>query len=865
MKYSHRRSIMHPEDNHSAPEEEDFTEENVDKNTDLVNQPVHQEPEIKRVFHPNSKRPPIFQSFRDYAQVTRPPLPNDAEPWQPFRSRLDFEVAEFCELNMLNGEATATLLRLIRRCISAPGEFTLETRRELNELWELASHKCTAFKKGSITVQYTKTEQKTLDTYIRPLWDWTLRIVQDAPLSSCLVWDAEKAYKFNGDSYTRFYHEPWTAEAFWAAQSGLPDHPAAKPLCYIVYADKAKLSSFGTQKAYSVVARLANVVVDIRNSTRFGGGQVVGHQPIVPDDPQMRDKTSFTQFKNIVWHEAMYQLLESIVEVSKVGFWMRCGDNVDRWLWPRVLILAADYEEASVMALIRGSGGLYPCPICFVPWNEQSNLSEKHPLRCADDTARIIEEARQMPTAKDKEEHLKQNGLRDVDNSFSKVRGTDSHKALSYDPLHADHNGMFDDHISPQIKERVEDLGRPAVVKIDNGMAAFPRWRNLNHFETVMNTSFNDGSKQEDIAKQMLFVAYRVLVDEAGLLLLQALRSYLAFCTSFAAEVHTDETISEGHREVEIFDTVMKKYIAACKDTPYEDKNWNFPKFHARQHAFDDIKSKGGRAKLWAIRDTYHQLTNFKDVTPQIVKHDHRRAVATFVREQIDAIDAELKEQEDPDDVEPTVLSNVDIGSKLKNLSFSALEQQMTNDNAFERFRIKFGDFISTFLPAFGYGLPGGKRLKFDGKDMIEPFQFLKVHYESLSSWRPATDFLRCNPKFNGQPRYDCVLVNTQDKPFFARLLYMFSCKVEGKSHPFALVLPLDAPTRVKRVDKLLRFHRVRAKARKESEFISVHSIIRGCVLVQDIEEPEEFVVFDVVDPDMSRRMKVLFPKDYQP
>ncbi|KAK7034140.1 hypothetical protein R3P38DRAFT_2772245 [Favolaschia claudopus] len=216
---------------------------------------------------------------------------------------------------------------------------------------------------------------------------------------------------------------------------------------------------------------------------------------------------------------------------------------------------------------------------------------------------------------------------------------------------------MFDDHISPQIKARVEDLGRPAVVKIDNGLSQF-----------------------------------------------------------------------------------------SCL-LPYEDKSWNFPKFHARQHAFDDIKNKGAARNFGtkpsesmhkAIRDTYHQMTNFKDVTPQIVKHDHRRAVATFVREQIDAIDAELKEQEDPDDVEPTILSNVDVGSKLKQLSFSALEQQMTEDDAFQRFRIKFGDFISTFLPAFGYPLPGGKRLKFDGKDM-----FLKVHYESLSSWCPATDFLR--------------------------------------------------------------------------------------------------------------------------
>ncbi|KAJ7934724.1 hypothetical protein B0H13DRAFT_1462448, partial [Mycena leptocephala] len=70
----------------------------------------------------------------------------------------------------------------------------------------------------------------------------------------------------------------------------------------------------------------------------------------------------------------------------------------------------------------------------------------------------------------------------------------------------------------------------------------------------------------------------------------------------------------------------------------------------------------------------------------------------------------------------------------------------------------------------------------------------LKVHYDSLSTWTSMTDYLRCNPKFNGHPRYNCVLVKTETKPFFARLLYMFSCTVEKKSNPFELILPMDAP-----------------------------------------------------------------------
>ncbi|KAK6988980.1 hypothetical protein R3P38DRAFT_3438975 [Favolaschia claudopus] len=359
-------------------------------------------------------------------------------------------------------------------------------------------------------------------------------------------------YKFNGDSYIRFYHEPWTADAFWNAQSALPVDPAAKPLCFVIYADKSKLSTFGTQKAYAVVARLANIRVGIRNSTGFGGGQVVGHQPLIPDDPNERDKPKFANFKNIVWHAALFKLLESIVDISKVGHWTTCGDDVLRWLWP--LILAADYEEASMC------DGTHPRPegICFVPAQEQSDLSAEHPLRTAEGSKKVLDEARALRTKEEQEEHLKAHGMRNVENLLGKVRGSDVHRAISGDPLHADENGMFDDHLFAQLKARVEALGRAAVVKIDSQMASFPRWRNLKHFATVMNTSFNDGSKNEDIAKTILFVAHSVLKDEAGLLLLKALPCYLEYRTALSAEVHTAETIADGEKEVQLFNSVMQ-------------------------------------------------------------------------------------------------------------------------------------------------------------------------------------------------------------------------------------------------------------------------------------------------------------------
>ena len=63
-------------------------------------------------------------------------------------------------------------------------------------------------------------------------------------------------------------------------QSELPD-PEGKPLGFILYADQTKLSSFGSQKGYPIVARCANLPSEIRNGKGLGGGRVVGLLPIV--------------------------------------------------------------------------------------------------------------------------------------------------------------------------------------------------------------------------------------------------------------------------------------------------------------------------------------------------------------------------------------------------------------------------------------------------------------------------------------------------------------------------------------------------------------------------------------------------------
>ena len=90
-------------------------------------------------------------------------------------------------------------------------------------------------------------------------------------------------------------------------------------------------------------------------------------------------------------------------------------------------------------------------------------------------------------------------------------------------------------------------------------------------------------------------------------------------------------------------------------------------------------------------------------------------------------------------------------------------------------------------------------------------------------------DYLCCTPNFgkDQQPRCDCDIVHTQKDPIFACLVFAFSFQVEDQKHLFALIHAYDAPTGMLwRKDKDLGLIRVRARLRKDAEFIPVQSII---------------------------------------
>ncbi|KAF9494401.1 hypothetical protein BDN71DRAFT_1431771 [Pleurotus eryngii] len=113
-----------------------------------------------------------------------------------------------------------------------------------------------------------------------------MKLVQDPWLAPHFEWNAKHLFKYNGESWVRFYDELVTGDLWWEIQVNNYNHLLAmggKPLLLIVYADKTRLSTFGTAKGYPVIARVGNLIVNLHNSDGPGGGFMIGWLPAMEE------------------------------------------------------------------------------------------------------------------------------------------------------------------------------------------------------------------------------------------------------------------------------------------------------------------------------------------------------------------------------------------------------------------------------------------------------------------------------------------------------------------------------------------------------------------------------------------------------
>ncbi|OCH90273.1 hypothetical protein OBBRIDRAFT_703411, partial [Obba rivulosa] len=673
----------------------------------------------------------------------------------------------------------------------------------------------------------------------------------------------------------RFYDEPWTADRWWAIQSTLDI--GEKPLCFSIYADKTKLSTFGHIKGYPVVARCLNLPVHIRNGRGPGGGRLIGWLPIiqVPTD-LVTGPTHQAQLKRLVWHLAFEKIIASIAERSHTGermMWHSPNAPQSIKVRPTILILSADYEEQAIMSLTRGVNGLQPCPKCHVSRDDLMEYGEVYAARSYTKTQSVLAKARSARTVKDRDALLTECGIYNIDNALAQVFLSDLYDSLSFDPLHTLDLGLWGYHLWEELKTVIKEIKQTQVV--NEHCDAMPMWRNLTHWKQIMNIDFSDSTKFDDISRIILFVTQDIALAYAEKFprlyeLLKCIRAYINMKRYAALEVHTTETLDALEATINKYAHMIQQYQAfaenANDDIPF--KSWNFPKQHLIHHLVDDIKAKGvthnsntkpgeeGNSRLKKI----YRTTNFKNTDEQILKKDHLSLIADLIDMHVthyEASKAEVSQTKQP----TTEFEHIYLGAALPPCTLEELQARFASDPQLRGFKSQLAERINTYTrthnkPAFSLT---------DATLIIE-YRYTKANYTSIVDWRIATDYLRCTPEWNGNPRYDHVMFKTSDTDdsfSFGQMIFAFTVKISPKEVlPYLFIRPFERYKPIsqlrQQMDKDLELLRVH-EASRLCEVIPFLSVIRGTLLAPAHDVTSDRFVVDTSDSDMFLHIQSLW------
>ncbi|KAJ3556868.1 hypothetical protein NM688_g1786 [Phlebia brevispora] len=827
---------------------------------------VPQVDDVKIEFHPHSGRQPLRMKMVDFIH-RHDNLDVHAElehePWHAFGSLDNFRFAEWALDAALNERQLKTIIELISRVRTGTSDLSFSSIDEYTGAWNVAQLSQPMYEKTIVSVPY-RGIQHDFDIHSQPLLDYFLEQAAHPVLAKRAEWHAMRVSKWNGEKYVPMYEEPITGERAWELESSILSDGV--PFFVEVYADKTELASFGDQKAYPVVAQWCALPHFIRHGKGLGAGRVIGFLPIIEKNAREDRKTGYTTFKNVVWHEGVWEMLKELAGASNLGRNHVCGDKFERILYFLILILAADYEEQCTMALARGLKSLFLCVVCDAPVGRLWDVTEPWNIRDPEKIKAIIRDSTLGITQKN--EKTKHYGIRPTENMFWKFFNCNPHEALSFDRLHAFHGGLFGKHLLVMLQDLLEDTSREAQAKVDEQVAMVPRFSGLTHFTSVSQIKLTDGTKFEDLSKIIIHVSHNVIDEKTcpeGIQLLKTIRAYQVLDTWLSFDLHTEETVREVEKCIGALEVEIK---ALAKFFP--DKVWQFIKAHSYAHSTRDIRKKGvtrnyntkPNEKLHGrLKDAYQNQTNYKEVKSQIAKLEHRSLIVSGIRDQLNEQQAHEKSLAGTkeDRISPYRFGNHVLGSRQCPVTMSELELSRSKDSAFRRFRFRLEEFLTVFLLATGNPLPYERRVKLSQGHEVTEFCSIKLLFKSSVNMRGQKQILHVSDNFYGSRRRDTVLVHSDDNSFFvANLEFIFTCKLDssGQIYPLALIHALDAPSGVtRRKDRTLELTRLRERKRDRCEFIPLESIVRGVLAVPAFDVEGDWMLVDVLDPDIRYRV----------
>ncbi|KAI0733010.1 hypothetical protein BC629DRAFT_1586009 [Irpex lacteus] len=333
----------HEEQGENEEDDGDYDDDNLDVDIEGYWEPSWEEPPL-RIAEAGEDHRPFIQKFpgRASAPQTDPVIGctsnktyeaalkgscmlDDENPYAPFASKLDWEVAKWAKLRGPSATAFTELLGI----------------EKIHEKLDLSY-------KNSLVVK-----DNSFDFYYRDIIACIRALFGDPDFAPHLVFVPERHYA-DKDHTTRLYHDMHTGKWWWSTQAALERNPktaGATIIPVIISSDKTQLTLFRNKSAYPVYITIGNLPKHIRRQGSRHGQILLGYLPASHFD-HITSATERRRAVANVFHACMRVIVAPLSKAGIEGVLMTSGDGVTRRCHPIFSNYVGDYPEQVLVTLV---------------------------------------------------------------------------------------------------------------------------------------------------------------------------------------------------------------------------------------------------------------------------------------------------------------------------------------------------------------------------------------------------------------------------------------------------------------------------------------------------------------------------------
>ncbi|KAG1771513.1 hypothetical protein EDD22DRAFT_947948 [Suillus occidentalis] len=288
------------------------------------------------------ERKPITQSEVRDVNVTYGSSISDTEnPYSPFSSQMDWEIAQWAKLRGPSSTAFSDLLSIdgVSECLG----LSYKNSRELN---------------GIINKQLPGRPKFQREQIIVALFS-------DLDFADFLVFAPERHYT-DDDETVRLYSDMHTGRWWWNTQKKLDEQkPGATIIPVIISTDKTQVTVFRNKTAYPVYLTIGNIPKDIRRKPSKRAHVLLAYLPTTRLE-HITNKASRRRSAANLYHACMARVLSPLEKAGIDGLTMCSGDGISRHCHPLFACFIGDYPKQVLATAVKST----ECPKCDIPPDE---------------------------------------------------------------------------------------------------------------------------------------------------------------------------------------------------------------------------------------------------------------------------------------------------------------------------------------------------------------------------------------------------------------------------------------------------------------------------------------------------------------